>query len=174
MKSNIETSATVVLVSKVGNSVVNGIDVSEIVELFSSLGYECEINARIVGTSGMEHHFDILARRGTESIVIDMLAYRKSLLDTIATEEESVEQIWSTAVQMRAKAWDCKLYYTIILHLTSNLSAEENDVISPSEDYNAMLRDDLGRMRIDLIQSSNIQGVVPRLKSMLYRTEVVA
>lgn len=178
MKYCANSPTSITTFSRIEKKKVDGIDVSEILELFSILGYDCEIDAMVTGLSGTKHHFDIVARKGPEVLVIDIVAFRRSLLDTIASDEESDEQILLTAVQMRAMAWDCQAYHAIILHLNSSLSREEGKTIienkiSLQEDINDV-SNILRRMKIELIRSSDIHGVIPKFKRMLCATEEVA
>lgn len=177
MKTSTKSTQTITTFQRVESEIVNGIDIREIIELFSTLGYDCEIDCMITGTSGTKHHFDILARKGSEIIVMNIVAFRRSLLDTIASDEESNEQILVAAVQMRTMAWDCQAYHAVILHLNSSLSGEDaqrENEISPKEDGTLELTRVLRQMKIELVRSPDIDGVIPKLNKLLCAKEVVA
>ncbi len=153
--------------------IVNGFNVRGILDLFGSLGYLCETNSTLQGESGATHRFDIVAKKDSETLVMDILAFRSSILDTGASKDESEEQIWAAAVQMRAKGFDCQIYHSIILHLSSVLPGLE-DHDSTSKESHLALEKLLRDLNIQLIRSSDIAGASKALTSLLCSVEAVS
>jgi hypothetical protein len=153
--------------------IVNGYNVRGILDLFGNLGYICETNTTLQGKSGATHRFDIVAKRDSEMLVMDILAFRSSILDTGASKDESEERIWVAAVQMRAKGFDCQIYHSIILHLSSFLPGLEDHDSSSKENHERLeklLRD----LNIQLVRSSDIAGASKGLTSLLCSVEAVS
>lgn len=149
------------------DAVVNGINLSELVDLFESLDYDCETNSELRGISGMRHQFDIVARKGQEIIVIDIVSYRSSLLDTCASDDESAEQILTSAVQMRAKGWDSQVYQSIIIHLCSSGMEAERDLSYAGEPLAKILR----QINIELIRTPDMRNGLEQLTNVLRTVE---
>ena len=122
MNERIRMSSTFASSQPVKGQLVNGVNVDEIIEIFWSLGYECRVNSQLAGASGVKHPFDIIARRDSEIIVMDLVSFRASILDTPASDAEVVERIQIAGIQIRAKAWDCGAYQCLVIYLSSYFS----------------------------------------------------
>jgi hypothetical protein len=147
--------------------VVNGIRVNELVEVFEALGYECKVGTRLTGTSGVEHDFDIIATMGSEIVVIDMIVFRASILDTPASDFEISDILANEAVRMRVKSWDCKPYARIIIHLSSYLCNSENGVSNRHDPLQRFLNE----FEINLIQAADIPAAAKKLQVLLSQVE---
>ncbi len=146
---------------------VNGINVDGIVEIFEDLGYECEVNSEIKGTSGVKHPFDIIAKKDSELVVADIVSFRSSILDTPASDAEVLERVQIGGIQIRAKGWDCGAYQSFVICLSSYFSdvSESGSKYDPFELF-------LKQNDIKMIRSSNIQGASEKLKALFDTIEM--
>ena len=151
--------------------VVNGIKVNDIVEVFDSLGFKCRVGEKLVGTSGVEHDFDIIATLGLETAVIDLVIFRASILDTPASDYEISDLLSNEAVRMRVKSWDCRPYAKIIIHLSSYLSPSADDIMLGNT--HDPLQRFLNEFEINLIQAPNIPAAAKKLHTLLSQVEAV-
>ncbi len=147
--------------------VVNGVNVTEIVDLFETLGYECQVGAELVGASGVAHPFDIIAKKGVEFIVMDLMAFRSSILDTPSSDYEISDMLTKSVLLMRIKSWDCKPTQRIILHLSSYLCNEDQELSQHDP-----VRGFLSQFDIKLIKSANMEQATRKLKSFLCEVEI--
>ncbi|MCL4518712.1 MAG: hypothetical protein M1587_05890 [Thaumarchaeota archaeon] len=151
------------------DSIVGGVRVNGIIDLFENLGYECETNTRLTGMSGARHQFDIVARRDTELVVIDVISLRASILDTPASDDEVAEQISMGALRMRVKGWDCGAYQKMIIHLSSYFSTDDNDSGASQHDpFEQFLKD----FDIKVIRAADIQSAGKKIQTMLNAVEL--
>ena len=149
--------------------VVSGLRVNEIVSFFEGeLGYACEINADIAGESGAIHHFDIIANKDCERIVIDIVQLRSSILDSFASEVDAQEELVRKVVEMRAKSWDCKIDFSVVLRVTSFLSLDTqgNDA---SNEFQLFLQE----QNIEVVEAPDIKTATVKIKESLNAVEVI-
>lgn len=149
-----------------GNQIVNGVKVNEIIDIFQNLGYECEVNSELVGTSGVKHPFDIIAKRDSELIVADIMSSRASILDTPASDVEVIEKLQLAGIAMRAKAWDCGVYQRFIIYLSSYLALDESEHVSKYDPYELFLQ----QSNIEMIRSTDVSHAAEKLRNLLTYT----
>lgn len=173
---NFENAATIATTFREGakdeERLDNGINVTGISELFRSLGYDCEIDSKLLGTSGTRHQFDIVAKRGSEIVVIDFVTFRNSLLDAPMSEQESQDKVLEAAIRMHVKGWDCQAYHTIIAHFSSSLQDENQGDMAKDvtrRQFAQALRD----LKVELIESPDIKGIVSNLTNKFCSLETV-
>lgn len=164
------TSSTVQSLGREKGKSVHGTHVDEILQVFESLGYEVSINSKLEGTTGVEHPFDIIARRDSETIVVDLISFRASILDTPASDVEVVAQIQLAGIQIRAKGWDCKVYESFIVYLSSCLSASDANglLVGEHDPFELFLKQN----HISTVRSANIKEAAERLRTHLSPAEV--
>ena len=146
---------------------VNGVRVNEIVEIFETLGYECNVGAELTGESGARHPFDIVAKKGAEVVVVDLMIFRSSILDTPASDFEIHEQLSKSAIYMRIKSWDCRPSDRVIVHLSSYLCNDGQELTEHDP-----VRTFLSEYDIKLISSANMQQAAKKLESIFCEVEV--
>ena len=159
------------IVAKEGKSalrlpLVNGVNVTKLVEVFEDLGFECEVGGELTGMSGISHPFDIIARNDAEVLVLDLMVFRSTILDTPASDHEVSQQLWKTAVTMRIKSWDSKPTQSMILHLSSYLHNEDQGLSEHDP-----LRGFLNQFEIKLIRSADMQHAADKLRTFLAEVE---
>jgi exonuclease V gamma subunit len=149
---------------------LKGIKVNEILDFFSSLGYTCQADGEIRGKSGARHHFDIIASKDSEIIVIDIVSFRTSILDTPASDLELAEQSTNAALQMRVKGWDCGVYQMVLLQLSSTYCGspdeERRNQYDPFEQF-------LKESNITMVCSGDVETAAKRIKSIINNAEIV-
>ena len=163
-------SKLVTFTQRKNDALVNGIKVNEIVDIFEQLGYECKVEAELTGMSGARHPFDIIARRDSEIVVIDIVSFRSSILDTPASDDEVAEQVSMAALRMRVKGWDCGAYQRIIIQLSSyfSVTGEENRA-SKYDPFEQFLKE----FDIKMIQSSDVESAAKKLYALVGAVEAV-
>ena len=149
------------------DSVVNGIKVNDLIGALEDLGYRCKTDARIIGDSGYSHKFDILAEKSHETIVIDLISSRTSILDALPSDFEISDQISISLIRMRAKMCDCKCNQAIVIHLTSYFS--ESDICASGYDPVEILS---AEMNTKIIRSSTIGGATKKTQEFLNSKEL--
>lgn len=151
------------------DQLVDGIKVDEIIDIFESLGYECKVNSELKGASGVKHPFDIIARRDTEIIVLDIVSFRSSVLDTPASDSEVIERIQIAGIKIRAKGWDCGAYQCVIIYLSSYFSnGDGSDHSSKYDPFTLFLKQN----DIKIVKSANIRGAGDRLRALFSGVEL--
>ncbi|MCL4517764.1 MAG: hypothetical protein M1587_01040 [Thaumarchaeota archaeon] len=145
---------------------INGIRINGVVSLFERQGFDCEVNAELTGMSGARHSFDIVARRDSEIVVVDIVSFRASILDTPASDDEVAEQISIAALRMRVKGWDCGAYQRIIIHLSSHFS--DGQRVSEHDPFEHFLNE----FDIQVIRSADIQDAGRKIEGMLSAVEM--
>ncbi len=151
------------------NQLVNGINVDAIVKIFAGLGYECEVNSELQGQSGVKHPFHIIAQRDSEVIVLDIVSFRSSLLDTPASDAEVVERLQMAGIQIRAKGWDCGVYQSFIVYLSSHFSISSTEVSTGRYDpFDLFLK----QSDISVIKSANMRDAADKLRTMFDKVEL--
>ena len=169
MNERIRMSSTFASSQPVKGQLVNGVNVDEIMEIFWSLGYECRVNSELAGASGVKHPFDIIARRDSEIIVMDLVSFRASILDTPASDAEVVERIQIAGIQIRAKAWDCGAYQCLVIYLSSYFSVGGyTDNSSQYDPFELFLKQN----DIKIVKSSDIRGAAEKLRALLASVEL--
>lgn len=147
--------------------IIDSIRVSELIELLQGeLGYFCTMSREVFGRSGASHRFDIVAEKGTERIVIDILTSRNTLLDSFAAEEELNEETKIAAIQMRGKTFDCGCHSAVIIKLSSGLSRGD-------EMPDGLFQKFLAEFNIDLIEAPDIKTAVRKFRSFVMSTEAI-
>ena len=146
---------------------VKGIKVDEIVDIFERLGYECKVDSELDGRSGAKHPFDIIARRDSEIIVIDIVSFRASILDTPASDAEVSEQLQVAGIKIRAKGWDCEAYQRFIIYLSSYFSSGEVCNTSQYDPFELFLKQN----DIKIVKSVDVRGAAEKLHAMLNAVE---
>ncbi|MDG6998488.1 MAG: hypothetical protein JRN15_05165 [Nitrososphaerota archaeon] len=146
--------------------VINGVKVNEIVEIFEDLGYECKLGTELTGVSGARHQFDIVARKDTEIVVIDLVSFRASLLDAPVSDDEVSEQMSIAGLRMRVKGWDCGAYQRIIIHLSSYFSNDSSRV-SQYDPFEQFLKE----FDIQVIKCTNVHGAAEKLQALIGAVE---
>lgn len=149
-----------------GDQTVNGIKVNEIVDIFQNLGYECEVNSELVGTSGVKHPFDIIAKRDSEIVVADIVTLRASILDSPASDVEVTERLQIAGIAMRAKAWDCGVYQRFVIYLSSYLGSDESERASKYDPYELFLQ----QSNIEMVKSSDVSHAAEKIRNLLTST----
>ena len=147
---------------------VNGIRVNEIVKAFESLGYQCEVNTKLKGTSGTEHPFDIVSRKDSEIVVVDIVTFRASILDTPASDAQVLERLQMAGIQIRAKAWDCGTYQSVIIYLSSYFTNSDNSVLTGKYDPFELF---LKQNNIKIVRSTDVRGAAKKLRAHLASVE---
>lgn len=145
------------------DQIVNGVKVKEIVEIFETLGYECKVNSELVGASGVKHPFDIVAKRDSEMVVLDIVSLRASILDTPASDVEVTEKLQIAGIAMRAKAWDCGVYQRFIVYLSSYLAFNEGVQGSKYDPYELFLQ----QSNIQIVKSTDARTAAEKLQNLL-------
>ena len=148
---------------------VNGINVDGIVEIFEDLGYECQVNSAVQGTSGVKHPFDIVAKKDSELVVADIVSFRSSILDTPASDAEVMERVQIGGIQIRAKGFDCGAYQSFVICLSSYFSDAGSDSGSRYDPFELFLKQN----DIKMVRSANIQGASEKLKALLGTVETL-
>ena len=166
MNTTMKMNPTLVSSHMQGDQFVSGVKVNEVVEVFQGLGYECEVNSELVGTSGVKHPFDIVAKRDGEIIVADLVSFRTSILDTPLSDMEVTEKLQLAGITMRAKAWDCGVYQRFIIYLSSHLSIE-SDRKSKFDPYELFLQ----QSNINIVQSADASHAAEKLRTHLGTVE---
>lgn len=141
---------------------VNGLDVSKVVDAFEDRGYVCQVGSELIGSSGIHQPFDIIASKGAEIVVIDLMSFRSSILDTPASDYEISAELWKCALTMRIKSWDCGLPQSIILHLSSYLCNGEQVLVEHDP-----LLGFLSQFNIKLFSSADMQQAAKKLEMFL-------
>lgn len=167
LNTNMRTATAFQIMNK--DQLVCGVNVDEIVKIFENLGYECKVNWELQGQSGVMHPFDIIAQRGSEAIVLDLVSFRASLLDTPASDAEVIEQLQISGIQIRAKGWDCGVYQSFVVYLTSHLSASSDEILASRYDPFGLF---LKQNNITIIRSENIRDVADKLQTMFDKVEL--
>lgn len=149
------------------DQVVNGVKVDEIITIFESLGYECAVNSELEGASGVKHPFDIIARRDSEIVVMDLVSFRSSILDTPASDAEVIERVQIAGIQIRAKAWDCSAYQCLIIYLSSYFSSDDSYRTSPYDPFELFLKQN----DIKVVRSADLRGASEKIRTILGAVE---
>lgn len=77
--------------------------VRDVIDLLESSDYDCNAPGRLLGVSGADHEFDIVARRGLKTIVISSLCeFDESMLEM-------------RLMSLRAMVWDCSPDLAIVI-----------------------------------------------------------
>ena len=151
------------------NQLVNGINVEAIVKIFENLGYECKVNEKLQGQSGVKHPFHIIAQRDSEVIVLDIVSFRASVLDTPASDAEVTERLQLAGIQIRAKGWDCGVYQSFIVYLSSHFSVSSDEISTGRYDpFDLFLKQN----DIKVIQSDNMRDAADKLQVMFDKMEL--
>lgn len=151
------------------DATVNGVRVNEIVDILENLGYSCNIDAEVIGESGFEHRFDIVAEKDSEVIVFDIVSCRASMLDVLSDDEVS-EQISLELLRMRAKSLDCRPSLSVVVHLSSYFLGSEESVPSKYDPIQQLSAE----FNIRIVRSPDAQGAVKELSRIMTSKEVVA
>jgi hypothetical protein len=150
------------------DSSVKGIKLNEIIDAFERLGYSCKTRSELVGQSGYKHIFDIVAGSGSDTIVIDIISNRTSILDALPSDYEISDQISFELLRMRAKTLDCGPSLAIIIQLTSYFSDSDGNCTSqygPIEQISA-------QYKIKVIRSSTIAGAARKILGLMNSGEL--
>lgn len=145
---------------------VNGLNVDEIVDIMENLGYECKVGSKLKGTSGVEHPFDLIATKGDEIIVVDVVSFRSSILDAPANDAEVVERIQFAGIEIRAKGWDCGAYQSFVINLSSYFGGESYPA-SKHDPFELFLEQN----NIKIIRSANMTEAARKLGDSLTLVE---
>jgi hypothetical protein len=170
METDVETQLAFHLKSPTRkDSVLRGINISEILTLLED-EHECHctVNARLIGVSGANHTFDVVAKKGFDSISLSFIQERVSLLDSQVAAQESEENLMIEAIRLGAKAMDCGSNLSFIVHLSSYLPSTS---ITPGEDGSQErekgLLDVLGRFNIKLIEAPDVPTATRKMREVL-------
>ena len=151
------------------DSVVDGINVSEMLNfLEGEMDCHATTNARLTGASGAIHSFDIVAKRGFETISVGFFQDRVSILDSPVAADDSSEKLLVETIKLGVKAMDCGSNLSFLVRLSSylvNNAASAGDPDGSNTD--PRLRDVLERFNVKLIEASDIETASRKLKKML-------
>jgi hypothetical protein len=75
----------------------------DVIDLLESNDYDCNSPGRLLGVSGADHEFDIVAHRGIKTVVISSLC---------ETEQDKLEM---KLMSLRAMVWDCSPDSAIVI-----------------------------------------------------------
>ena len=146
---------------------VNSLNVDEIVGIMENLGYECKVGSKLRGTSGIEHPFDLIAKKDNEIIVADIVSFRVSILDAPANDAEVIERIQIAGIKIRAKGWDCGAYQSFIIYLCSHLSASDSYPTSKFDPFQLFLKQN----NIKIVRSADMTEAARKLNDALTGAE---
>lgn len=77
--------------------------VEALINTLRKFGYCSEVQGQLRGISGESHQFDIVSKRGADSIVLQLLPSQDS------------EKMALRIVDLRAKAWDCSPDLVVVI-----------------------------------------------------------
>lgn len=153
------------------DSIVNGVNITEIVKLLDmEQECQCTTDARMVGASGGIHRFDLVARKGFETICVGLVQNRTSILDSVEADFESSNQLLIEAMRLGLKSMDCGSNLVIMIHLSSYMARTESVIdgretldFSPQEAMAEVLQ----KFNIKLIEAPDIATAAKKLREIL-------
>ncbi len=77
--------------------------VRDVIDLLESSDYDCNSPGRLLGVSGTDHEFDVVARSGLKTMVISSLC------------ETSQDMLEMKLMSLRAMAWDCSPDLAVVI-----------------------------------------------------------
>jgi hypothetical protein len=77
--------------------------VRDVIDLLESNDYDCSSPGRLLGVSGTDHEFDVVAHRGLKTIVISSLC------------ETSQDMLEMKLMSLRAMVWDCSPDFAVVI-----------------------------------------------------------